>query len=141
MTLCGINFNLYFVLARRGFKKMMQDSELRFYLMIIAVITSLLVLNLMMTGTYESLSDCIRDSAFQVSSIMTTTGFATADYDIWPTFSKMLIFILLLMGACSSSTGGGIKLIRILVALKLVRRGISLKLHPKQSCYRHLKQA
>ena len=132
MTLCGINFNLYFVLARRGFKKMMQDSELRFYLMIIAVITSLLVLNLMMTGTYESLSDCIRDSAFQVSSIMTTTGFATADYDIWPTFSKMLIFILLLMGACSSSTGGGIKLIRILVALKLVRRGISLKLHPSR---------
>ena len=126
------SFNLYFVLARRGFKKMMQDSELRFYLMIIAVITSLLVLNLMMTGTYESLSDCIRDSAFQVSSIMTTTGFATADYDIWPTFSKMLIFILLLMGACSSSTGGGIKLIRILVALKLVRRGISLKLHPSR---------
>ena len=69
---------------------------------------------------------------FQVVSIITTTGYATADYDIWPTFSKMLIFLLMLVGACSSSTGGGVKVIRVLISLKLIRRGVSLKLHPRR---------
>ena len=76
--------------------------------------------------------DSLRDAAFQVSSIITTTGYATADYDLWPTFSKMIILLLMLTGACSSSTGGGVKIIRVLISLKLIRRGISLKLHPSR---------
>lgn len=130
MTLCGINFNLYFVLWRKGIKSFFKDSELRFYLALIVIISFLIFLNLLAEGIYEDRSDCLRDSFFQVSSIITTTGFASADYDIWPTFSKMLIFLLMLTGACSSSTGGGVKLVRILVSLKLIRRGISMKIHP-----------
>lgn len=132
MTMCGINFNLYFILARKGIKAMLKDSELRLYLLIIFSVTALISINLMTAGGYDSISQGIRDSAFQVTSMITTTGYATADYELWPTFSKMLIFILLLTGACSSSTGGGVKVIRILIALKLVRRGVSLKLHPNR---------
>lgn len=132
MTLCGINFNLYFVMMKHGFKRAFRDSELRIYLLLIAAVTALITANLLISGTYQNAGDCIRDSAFQVSSIITTTGYATADYDIWPTFSKMLVFLLMLTGACSSSTGGGVKIIRILVSLKLIRRGVSLKLHPSR---------
>lgn len=132
MILCGINFNLYFVLIGKGIKEVLKDSELKLYLVIIGVVTLLLVIDLMATGTYDSLSDCVTDSAFQVSTIITTTGYATADYDIWPTFSKMLIFLVMLTGACSSSTGGGVKIVRVLVCLKLIRRGVSLKLHPQR---------
>ncbi len=133
MMLCGINFNLYFLLGKKnGIKSFFRDPELKLYLLIIFGASLLIAINLMTTGTYDSLSDCIRDSTFQVTSIITTTGYMTADYDLWPTFSKMLIFMVLLTGACSSSTGGGVKIIRILVSLKMVRRGFSLKLHPNR---------
>jgi len=132
MLLCGINFNLYFVLARHGIRRFFRDSELRLYLLIIGGVALLLIIDLTAAGTYENIGDCVRDSFFQVTSIITTTGYATCDYDIWPTFCKMLIFLLMLTGACSSSTGGGVKLIRILVCLKLIRRGVSLKLHPNR---------
>lgn len=132
MLLCGINFNLYFVLARKGLRSMLKDSELRLYLLIIAAVSVLIGMNLMFTGEYHDIEEGARTSVFQVVSIITTTGYATADYDIWPTFSKMLIFLLMLVGACSSSTGGGVKIIRILISLKLIRRGVSLKLHPRR---------
>ncbi len=133
MILCGINFNLYFLLGKRGgIKSFFRDSELKLYLGIIFVCSLLITVDLLATGTYDSVSDSVRDSAFQVSSIITTTGYMTADYDTWPTFSKMLIFLVLLTGACSSSTGGGVKIIRVLVSLKMVRRGFSLKLHPNR---------
>lgn len=132
MIMCGINFNLYFVFAKRGPKAMLKDPELRLYLIIIIVVTALIAINLLATGYFADVSESIRTSAFQVSSIITTTGYATADYDLWPTFSKMMIFLVMLTGACSSSTGGGVKVIRALVALKLVRRGVSLKLHPNR---------
>lgn len=132
MVLCGINFNLYFTLAKQGIRSLFRNSELKFYLLLIGGVSLLMVINLMLTGTYDNLGQCITDSAFQVSSIITTTGFASADFDTWPTFCKMLVFLLMLTGACSSSTGGGVKIIRILVALKLIRRGISLKLHPNR---------
>lgn len=132
MLLCGINFNLYFVLLKRGIRSVFKDSELKFYLLMIAGVTLAIFLNVYQSGYYENLGKAFTDSAFQVVSIITTTGYATCDYDIWPTFSRMLVFILLLTGACSSSTGGGVKLIRILVGLKMVRRGVSLKLHPSR---------
>lgn len=132
MLLCGINFNLYFILARRGLHTMLKDAELRLYLTIVFGVSALIIIDLLATGTYDNVSDSVRDTFFQVSSIITTTGYATADYDVWPTFCKMLIFMLMLTGACSSSTGGGVKIIRILISLKLIRRGVSLKLHPNR---------
>jgi len=130
MLLCGINFNLYFVLLKGGIRSFFKDSELKLYFLIIGGITAAIFINVYRSGYYENMGKAFTDSAFQVVSIITTTGYATCDYDIWPTFSRMLIFILMLTGACSSSTGGGVKLIRILVGLKMVRRGVSLKLHP-----------
>ncbi|MGN0659336.1 MAG: TrkH family potassium uptake protein [Emergencia sp.] len=130
MLLCGINFNLYFVLIRHGLRSVLKDSELKLYLLLIGTVSALVTLNLMTTHTYENFFKGFTDAVFQVVSIITTTGYATADFDTWPTFSRMLILLLMLTGACSSSTGGGVKLIRILVSLKLIRRGISLKLHP-----------
>ena len=132
MLLCGINFNLYFLLLKRKIRDFFRDSELKLYLFIIGFITLGIFLNVYQSGYYDNMGKAFTDAAFQVVSIITTTGYATCDYDIWPTFSKMLIFILMLTGACSSSTGGGVKLIRILVGLKMVRRGVSLKLHPNR---------
>lgn len=132
MLLCGINFNLYFLLLKRGIREFFKDSELKFYLIIIGAITLGIFLDVYLNNYYDNVWKAFTDSAFQVVSIITTTGYATCDYDIWPTFAKMLVFILMLTGACSSSTGGGVKLIRILVGLKMVRRGVSLKLHPNR---------
>ncbi len=132
MMLCGVNFNLYFSLAKNGLRNVLKDSELKLYLLIIVSVSLLGAISLLANNIYSDAGDALRDSTFQAVSIITTTGYATADYDIWPTFNKMLIFLLMLTGACSSSTGGGIKMIRILIALKLVRRGVSLKLHPNR---------
>ncbi|MDO4396448.1 MAG: TrkH family potassium uptake protein [Clostridia bacterium] len=132
MVLCGINFNLFFVLKRRGLKEMLKDNELRFYLTLIGATACLIYMDLMLTDTYTDPSACLRDSFFQVGSIITTTGFANADFDLCQTFAKMLIFLVMLTGACSSSTGGGVKIIRVLVCLKLIKRGISLKIHPNR---------
>ena len=130
MLLCGINFNLYFVLGKKGIKSFFKDEELRLYLIIIGGVTFLIFADLMFSGIYHHAGEGLRASAFQVTSIITTTGYATADYDLWPTFSKMMLMIVFFTGACSSSTGGGIKIIRVLVAVKLIKRTISLKLHP-----------
>ena len=132
MLLCGINFNLFFVLMKRGIRTFFKDAELKFYLFIVAGISFAIFVNVYQSHYYDNMFKAFTDAVFQVVSIITTTGYATCDYDIWPTFSRMLIFILLLTGACSSSTGGGVKLIRVLVALKMVRRGVSLKLHPNR---------
>lgn len=132
MILCGINFNLYFYILKGKVKDFFKDEELRLYLGVIATFTILITINLMTQGDYVNPIKCFRDSAFQVSSIITTTGYATADYDVWPTFSKILIMLIMISGACSSSTGGGVKFIRILVAIKFVKRGFFMKLHPNR---------
>ncbi|QHI73153.1 TrkH family potassium uptake protein [Aminipila terrae] len=132
MILAGVNFNLYFYTFKnkRGIRKLLVDEEFRLYIIIITVITILISLNLWLSHTYENLGQSLRFSVFQTASILTTTGFVSADYDFWPTFSKMLIFTLMLIGACSSSTAGGVKVIRFLVVLKLIKRSIQVRLHP-----------
>lgn len=132
MILAGINFNLYFYTFRRtgGIKNLFADEEFKLYISIILIITFLISLNLWYSNTYAHLGESIRFSLFQTASILTTTGFASANFDVWPTFSKMLIFSLMLIGGCSASTGGGIKVIRILVVLKLIKRSIQVRLHP-----------
>ena len=83
-------------------------------------------------GGFAAIGETLRDTVFQVVSVLTTTGYMTNDFDTWPTFGRMLIFTLFFVGGCSSSTGGGVKCVRVLVAMKLVRRGISIKLHPRR---------
>jgi len=131
MFLAGINFTLYYYILIGHWKEFLKDSELRCYLIIISASVLLIALNLWFNDFYGSIGEALRYSFFQSTSIMTTTGFATANYDLWPSFSKMVLFILLFIGGCTSSTSGGIKVIRILIMLKLIKRGIALRLHPR----------
>lgn len=131
IMLAGTNFTLYYYVLRRHWREFFFDSEYRFYLLIFGCSTVLMALNLRFSGTYESVGESLRYSVFQSASIMTTTGFASADFDLWPTFSKMILFILMFVGGCSASTGGSIKVIRILLIFKYIKRGIAMRLHPR----------
>ena len=116
MMLFGINFNLYFlVLIGRG-RQALKSEELRTYLGVIAAATLLIVLNTRAAGV--RLGETVRHAFFQVSSIITTTGFATCDFDLWPSLSKCMLVLLMLVGACAGSTGGGIKISRVLILIK-----------------------
>lgn len=134
MVLSGINFNLYYgaVFQGKKLKTVFMDDETRFYLTSMGV-ASLLIFgyNIIFSG-FKNVGGEFMDAVFHVASITTTTGYASGDYDLWPTFSKMVLFAMFFFGGCSGSTGGGIKNIRILVALKLLRRSFSLKIHPNR---------
>lgn len=130
MIICGTNFNLFYLSLHGQIKNLLRDSELRFYLFLIACTTILIAASLSIGHVYSSVGDSLRYSIFQTASIITTTGYATADFNLWPAFSQMMLLMLMFIGGCSSSTGGGLKVIRILVLLKLVRRGINMRLHP-----------
>lgn len=129
MILCGTNFNLFYLSVKQKYNYFAYDAEFKFYITIIGAFTLLIAANLYFSNVYES-GESLRYSVFQVSSVITTTGYATADFNLWPTFSKMLLLILMFIGGCASSTGGGLKVIRILMLLKLIRRGIATRLHP-----------
>ena len=130
MFLFGINFSCYYLLLLRQFRGVFKDEELRLYFGIAAVSTALIVLNI--RPMYESLGETVRHAAFQVSSIMTTTGFATTDFDLWPSFSKGILLMLMVVGACAGSTGGGIKVARVLLLFKILRRNIRQVLNPRK---------
>lgn len=132
MILCGTNFNLYFLIPKKKVKEFFKDEELRLYLGIIITVSGLIALFLALRGGYASTGKAVRDSVFHVASVITTTGFVTADYDLWPTFCKMGIMFVMITGACQSSTGGGVKIVRVLTAVKFVRRGFFIKLHPNR---------
>lgn len=129
MFLAGINFNLYFIVFKTGIKQFFKDGELKLYVIITLTTTTLIALNLYISGN-QSIFDSIRYGLFQEVSILTTTGFMTDDYVLWPTFAQALLLCLFFIGGSSSSTSGGIKVIRILVLLKMVKRSIALRLHP-----------
>ena len=128
MALFGINFSCYYLLLLGQFKSVFKDEELRLYIGIILVAIALIVWNLQ--GVYGTLEETIRHAAFQVSSIITTTGYATTDFDLWPSFSKMILMALRMIGACAGSTGGGIKVARVLLLFKSLRRNIRQVLRP-----------
>ncbi|MBF7097703.1 TrkH family potassium uptake protein [Alkalibacter mobilis] len=130
MVLSGINFSLHFFLYTRRFKDIFYDNELRLYIKFIVGSVLFITLNLFLTK-YGNLFVSFRDSFFQVSSIMTTTGYSTADFDLWPTFSKIILFVLMFIGGSAGSTAGGMKVIRVLVLLKLIKREISKIFHPR----------
>lgn len=129
MILFGINFNLYFFLAIREFKLVFKNEELRAYLLIISGAVVMIMINIY--PIYGSVTEAFRYSAFQVASIITTTGYATADYMLWPEFSRCVLVALMIIGACASSTGGGIKVSRLLISLKSIYKEIKQMLHPK----------
>ena len=130
MALFGINFSCYYLLLLRQWKGVFKDEELRLYLGIVFGSILLIVLNL--RGYYDTLEETIRHAAFQVSSIITTTGFATTDFDLWPSFSKAILMGLMIVGACAGSTGGGLKCARLLLLLKSLRRNIRQILQPRK---------
>ena len=130
MLLFGVNFSCYYLLMLRQFKSVLKDEELRLYFGIVFGSIALIVWNL--RGFYGTIEETIRHAAFQVASIMTTTGFATTDFDLWPSFSKTILLCLMVMGACAGSTGGGMKVARVLLLFKSLKRNIQQLLHPKR---------
>lgn len=131
MIMCGANFSLYYSLIKGKWKEVIKDQELRFYLGIILASVLLIAINIYHSTDYKSFGLALRDSYFQVGSIITTTGYATVDFDQWPTFSKLILFGLMFMGGCAGSTAGGIKNIRILILIKAIRREFYKILHPR----------
>ena len=129
ITIFSVNFSIYYLLLCRRFKEILQSDELRFFLLVVAGSTLAITVNLY--GTYESIGECFRYAFFQVASIISTTGFATADYCQWPQFSQMILMLLLICGACAGSTGGGLKCSRILLQWRTIRRDIRKVVHPR----------
>lgn len=130
MLLFGVNFSCYYLLLLRQFRAVFRDEELRLYFGIVLGSIALIVWNL--RGFYPTFRETVRHAAFQVSSIITTTGFATTDFDLWPGFSKTILLCLMVVGACAGSTGGGLKVARLLLLLKTTRRNISQMLNPRK---------
>ncbi|MCI6093218.1 TrkH family potassium uptake protein [bacterium] len=129
MILFGINFNMYFLLLMKDVKNVLKNEELRAYLGIIAVAVVMIVVNI--TPMYHSVGKAFRYASFQVAAIITTTGFVTVDFNLWPELSKMVLLILMIIGACAGSTGGGIKVSRFLILIKSIGRELKSMLHPK----------
>lgn len=129
MILFGINFNFYFLLLMRKPRKAMKNEEVRCYLAIIAITISIITFNI--RGLYPSIMEAFQQAAFQVGSIITTTGFATTDFNTWPQVSRTILVMLMFVGACAGSTGGGIKVSRFVILLKTVNKELHLFLHPK----------
>ena len=129
MVLFGVNFSFYFLILIRRAKRAFAMEEVRWYLIIILVSIAAITWNI--RGMYESAAIALRDAAFQVGSIITTTGFSTADFDLWPSASKTILVILMFIGACAGSTGGGIKVSRIVVLFKTIRKELRHVLHPQ----------
>lgn len=130
MLLFGVNFSCYYLLLLKQFKNVFKDEELRMYLG--AVAGSILLITLNLKGFYPTLGETLRHVAFQVASIITTTGYATTDFDLWPAFSKAILFCLMIVGASAGSTGGGFKCGRALLAIKSLRRSVQKVIHPEK---------
>lgn len=130
MFICGINFALHFHSLRGDFRPLWKDPETKLYLGVTLTAWLLISINLIMAMDYQ-IELALRQSAFQTVSILTTTGFATADYTLWPAFSQGIIFLLMFIGGCAGSTSGGIKNVRYLILVKSASRQISKLIHPK----------
>ena len=118
MFLFGINFNLYYLLLLKNFKQVLKSEELKWYIIIVFGFTAIISINTL--GIYDNIWESFRYSFFQVVSIITTTGFVTADYNLWPSLSQMLIFLLMIVGSCAGSTAGGMKVSRVIILVKAV---------------------
>ncbi len=129
MFLCGISFNIYYLLLIRKPSEIIKNEELRGYLAILTA--SILLISINICGNIQNIGESLFKAGFQVISIMTTTGFSTVDFDLWPSFSKMILFLLMIVGACAGSTGGGLKISRFIVLLKSIKNEITSVIHPR----------
>lgn len=130
MFLFGVNFSCYYMLVIGEFREIFKDEELRLYVGMMLGSSALIAFNI--RHLYPTIGEAIRHAAFQVSSVMTTTGYATTDFDLWPAFSKAILFLLMFIGASAGSTGGGLKYSRVLLLLKGLRRNIRQILNPQK---------
>lgn len=130
MILSGINYTAYFYILTGKIKELFKIEEVRWYLAII--FGSVAVITWNVRSLYPTFSETLRHAFFQIGSIITTTGYATTDFDLWPALSKTLLVTLMFIGACAGSTSGGIKVSRILILLKTIRKELSLIIHPRQ---------
>ncbi|MBR5657979.1 MAG: TrkH family potassium uptake protein [Lachnospiraceae bacterium] len=131
MILFGVNFNVYFLFLMKKPKQALKCEELRYYVIIIVAAIALITANIYTSGVYSNVREAVHHSAFQVGSIMTTTGFSTADFNMWPTFSKTLLVLLMFIGACAGSTGGGMKVSRWLLLIKSCKNELGRTIHPR----------
>lgn len=129
MVLFGVNFNLYYLIIIKKLKTVFKSSELWCYLGVILSSVALITFNI--RGIFGSFSESLRTASFQVASIISTTGYATADFNLWPSLSKNILLILMFIGGCAGSTAGGIKVSRIVILFKLIGNEIKRMLHPR----------
>lgn len=129
MILFGVNFNLYFLIRLKNWKDALKNEELHAYLGIIAGAVAIVTVNIL--GIYGNLVHAFRYASFQVASVITTTGFCTADFNLWPELSKVVLLGIMVIGACAGSTGGGIKVSRFLILVKSIKQEVRRMLHPK----------
>ncbi len=130
MIISGINYSFYFLIISKRFKEAFHLEEVRWYLGIILISVAAITLNIM--HLYGSVAESIKHAFFQVGSIITTTGYSSTDFDLWPEFSKMILVILMIIGACAGSTAGGFKISRMLMLLKSAKAELSIMIHPRE---------
>ena len=128
MILFGVNFNAYFFILTKKFAQAFKMEEVRYYFAIIAIAVLIITCNIY--HMFGSIPEAFQQAAFQVGSIITTTGYATTDFNLWPEISRTILVLLMFIGACAGSTGGGIKVSRILILCKTVRKELHIFLHP-----------
>ncbi|MCI9353918.1 MAG: TrkH family potassium uptake protein [Firmicutes bacterium] len=129
MMIFGINFNLFYLLLMKDFINIFKNEELRYYLGIIAVATILITANI--ASMYDSIEQAFRNAFFQVTALITTTGFVTANFELWPEFSKTILIVIVMIGACGGSTGGGLKVSRLVIVLKMITQELKRMVHPR----------
>ena len=129
ILLFSLNFAVYFLLLTRRWKEVLESDELRFFLLVVSGATLLITFSNL--EVYSSIGESLRYAVFQVASIISTTGFATADFVLWPKFSQMILILLMFCGACAGSTGGGMKCSRVLTLLRSIRRDLHHITHPR----------
>lgn len=129
MALFGLNFAFYFLLLGRKFKQILRLEEIWWYIGIIVLSTVVIAFNI--RNSFPNMFSSLNSAFFQVSSLMTSTGFATENYDLWPALSQNILLVLMCIGACAGSTGGGFKVSRVIILLKYSRKSLSKSLHPR----------
>ncbi len=130
MLLAGLNYTFYFCLISKKIKEAFDIEEIKWYLFLVAVCIILITVNI--SKVYGSIGEAIRHASFQVASIVTTTGFSTADFDAWPAFSQTILVILMFVGSCSGCTAGGIKISRVVIFIKSIHKELCSMVHPRQ---------
>lgn len=132
MIIFGINFNIFYLILIGHLKEALKSEELRVYFSIVLIATLMIIINLLSSGTYKSAGQAFRYSFFQTSSIITTTGFSSADFNLWPSFSKWILVLLMFSGGMAGSTAGGIKISRIIIQAKIILKEIKYSINPRR---------